>query len=188
MESKLRITPEWPVHGSLASQLLTYKHPYRAQGHTKKRGPMRILHLLSQQPGKTGSGVYLQALVHQGAEDGLEQNIIVGIPSEFSELSLGTLDSSCIACVRFCDADLPYPVAGMSDVMPYQSTKFSDFTNEMLDAYLYAFASILKKNVQEFRPNLIHTHHLWLATALTRLLFPDIPLVTTCHGTELRHL
>jgi glycosyltransferase involved in cell wall biosynthesis len=149
---------------------------------------MRILHLLSQQPGKTGSGVYLQALVQQGAEDGLDQKIIVGIPSEFSELSIGALDSSCITGVRFCDPDLPYPVAGMSDVMPYQSTKFSDFTSEMLDAYLHAFASILIKIIQEYRPCLIHTHHLWLATALTRLLFPDIPLVTTCHGTELRQL
>jgi glycosyltransferase involved in cell wall biosynthesis len=188
METKLHITPDWPAHGSLAWQLLHHDRPFNPKEHVKEHGPMRVLHLLSQQPGKTGSGVYLQALVHQGAEDGLEQNIIVGIPSEFSELSLGTLDSSCIACVRFCDADLPYPVAGMSDVMPYQSTKFSDFTNEMLDAYLYAFASILKMNVQEFRPHLIHTHHLWLATALTRLLFPDIPLVTTCHGTELRQL
>jgi glycosyltransferase involved in cell wall biosynthesis len=188
MESKLHMTPDWPVRGSLAWQLLHYKSPVVSIRPKADQGPTRILHLLSQQPGKTGSGVYLQALVQQGAEDGLDQNIIVGIPSEFSEVSIGPLDTSCITCVRFCDADLPYPVAGMSDVMPYQSTRFSDFTNDMLDAYLYAFASILKKSVSEFRPHLIHTHHLWLATALTRFLFPETPLVTTCHGTELRQL
>ncbi len=188
MESRLRITPEWPEQGSLAWQLLNYNRPFCVRRREEDESPIRILHLLSQQPGKTGSGVYLQALVQQCAEDGLDQNIIVGIPSEFSELSIAPIDASCVSCVKFCDADLPYPVAGMSDVMPYQSTKFSDFTNDMLDAYLYAFASILKKNVIKFRPHLIHTHHLWLATALTRLLVPDIPLVTTCHGTELRQL
>lgn len=188
MEECLRITTEWPVQESLAWKLLTYNHPVRSGRHQKKNCPMRILHLLSQQPGKTGSGVYLQALVQQGARDGLQQKIIVGTPSDLSKPTMASLDASCITCVRFCDPDLPYPVAGMSDVMPYQSTKFSDFTREMLDSYLYAFASILKKIVKEFRPDLIHTHHLWLATALTRLLFPDIPLVTTCHGTELRQL
>ncbi len=188
MEPHLRITPEWPVNGSLSWQLLKYHQPVRLRRHVKMNGPMRILHLLSQQPGKTGSGVYLQALVQQGARDGLQQKIIVGIPSDSAKPEMTSLDTSCITCVRFCDPDLPYPVAGMSDVMPYQSTKFSDFTPEMLDAYLYAFASILKKNVRDFRPHVIHTHHLWLATALTRLLFTDIPLVTTCHGTEIRQL
>lgn len=189
MEANIRITPQWPVPGSLAQRLLDYERPIASRHRRSRHGRLRILHLLSQQPGKTGSGVYLQALVQEGLKDGLEQKIIVGIPfGEFSNLSLGALDSSCTACVRFCDADLPYPVAGMSDVMPYQSTRFSDFTNEMLDAYLYAFASILRKNVTEFRPHLIHTHHLWIVTALTRMLFPDIPIVTTCHGTELRQL
>lgn len=188
MPSKLNITPDWPVRGSLAWQLQNYQCQSDAMKNTVGNNPMRILHLLSQQPGKTGSGVYLQALVQQGAADGLEQNIIVGIPAEFSGISLGSIDASCITCVKFGDEDLPYPVAGMSDVMPYQSTKFSDFTNDMLDAYLYAFASILKKNVSEFHPHLIHTHHLWLATALTRSLLPAIPVVATCHGTELRQL
>ncbi len=188
MGDKIQITPRWPVQGSLAWQLLHFNPAPGPRIYQRNAGPVRILHLLSQQPGKTGSGVYLQALVQQAARDGMEQRIIVGVPPDFRHSPSGGLDESCVTCVRFCDPDLPYPVAGMSDVMPYQSTKFSDFTPEMLDTYLYAFAGILRNEVKDFRPQVLHTHHLWLATALTRMLFPDTPLVASCHGTELRQV
>ncbi len=184
----MQISKYWPVKDSLSWKLLNFnriKHREKIKNHSST---IKILHLLSQQPGKTGSGVYLQALIRQGALDGLNQKIIVGVPGDSETPFIEPLDSEHVKCVKFCDPDLPFPVAGMSDVMPYKSTKFSDFTENMLDAYLYAFANIIEREVEAFEPDLIHTHHLWLVTALTRVLYPDIPIVTTCHGTELRQL
>jgi glycosyltransferase involved in cell wall biosynthesis len=76
----------------------------------------------------------------------------------------------------------------MSDIMPYRSTRFSSFTPEMLEGYLAAFAAALTAAVQDFRPDIIQSHHLWLLTALARVLFPQTPLCVYSHGTELRQL
>lgn len=184
----MQINDSWPVKGSLSWRLLNFSKSVEIKPFKKTSNVKKILHLLSQQPGKTGSGVYLQALVKQGAKDNLEQRIIVGIPSDTKAPIIDPLQSSDIKPVKFCDPDLPFPVAGMSDVMPYQSTRFSEFSEHMLDAYLYAFANIINREVASFNPDIIHTHHLWLVTALTRTLYPDILVVTTCHGTELRQL
>lgn len=40
--------------------------------------------------------------------------------------------------------------------------------------------------MNNFHPDIIHTNHLFLLSALVRKLFPDLPIVTTCHGTDLR--
>ncbi|MFH2020199.1 MAG: glycosyltransferase family 4 protein [archaeon] len=188
MDTLLRINDFWPVKGSLSWRLLNFSKSADTKTRAKASPGIKILHLLSQQPGKTGSGVYLQELVKQGVKDNLKQRIIIGIPSDADDPVLTPLESSDIKPVKFCDPDLPFPVPGMSDVMPYHSTRFSEFSEHMLDAYLYAFANIINREVNSFNPDIIHTHHLWLATALTRILYPDIPVVTTCHGTELRQL
>lgn len=188
MGSNFLINTSWPVKGSLSWQLLHFTKPAGRKPGKKPLPGIKILHLLSQQPGKTGSGVYLQELAKLGAQDNLEQRLIIGMPSDASYRDLDLYGSTLVKPVKFCDPDLPFPVAGMSDVMPYQSTRFSEFSEEMLDAYLYAFANIITREVNTFRPDIIHTHHLWLATALARILHPDLPLVTTCHGTELRQL
>ncbi len=188
MKNSLSITSTWPPKGSLAWQMMHFKPSKKKTPHKKISTSIRVLHLLSQQPGKTGSGVYLQALVNQGARVNIKQRIIVGIPDDLPTPVITPLESCDIRPVRFGNPALPFPVAGMSDVMPYTSTRFSEFTREMLDTYLQAFAKVIVREASEFQPDIIHTHHLWLVTALTRVLYPDIPVVTTCHGTELRQL
>lgn len=184
--SSLSATAEWPEKDSLAGRLLIFKRTDLEKPERGKRLPEKILHILSQQPGKTGSGVYLQALVEHAAKAHLSQRVIVGIPRDSSLPDISPLHPSEIIPVRFGGPDFPYPIPGMSDVMPYESTRFSDFTPDMLDNYLKAFSDALMDTVMNFGPDIIHTHHLWLVTALTRILFPDLLLVTTCHGTELR--
>ncbi len=183
------ISANWPVQGSPAWRLLNAggaERPLHRQGGATQT--LRILHLLSQQPGKTGSGVYLQAMVHHAARAGYVQRVIAGIPADAVMPALPHLEESRVHAVRFGGPDLPFSVAGMSDVMPYESTRFSAFTVDMLDLYLDAFGGVLKHMKEKFRPDIIHSHHLWLVTALARVLFPETPIVTTCHGTELRQL
>lgn len=152
------------------------------------KSPPRILHLLSQQPGKTGSGVFLQAIVSQASRKGYPQRAVIGVPDGSPHLPIPPLDADQIFCVRFDSPELPFPVAGMSDIMPYPSTRFSTFSSEMRAQYLNAFEKAIRRAVSGFRPDVVHSHHLWLLTALARRMFPEIPVVATCHGTEFRQL
>jgi glycosyltransferase involved in cell wall biosynthesis len=70
--------------------------------------------------------------------------------------------------------------------MPYNSCRYCDFTEEQLHLYIRAFRSALRKSVDAFRPDVIHANHLWLAASQAKSLFPDIPVVASCHGTDLR--
>ena len=151
--------------------------------HTRK-----ILHILSQQPGKTGSGVYLQAMVRHAGYRHYRQRVVCGLPGSSPLPDITGINSESLFPVRFETPDLPFPVAGMSDIMPYVSTRFSEFTPDMLTGYLRAFERAIRAATDGFHPDVIHTHHLWLVSALARRMFPDIPIVTSCHGTEFRQL
>ena len=150
---------------------------------------MRLLHVLCQQPGKTGSGIFLQAVIHHASHAGHEQRAVIGIPASCSLDGLLPLDPKSVFPVRFETDTLPFPVAGMSDIMPYASTRFSEFTLEMLEKYLNAFRNALIEATRDgFQPDLIHSHHLWLVTALCRRMFEGKPLVVNCHSTEFRQM
>ena len=45
---------------------------------------MRILHLLSQRPEATGSGIYIQAMIREAARRGHENFLLAGAPGEKS--------------------------------------------------------------------------------------------------------
>lgn len=189
-------TAHWPRPNTPAWRLLYHKprtasrRPVRetAAAGAQPAGALRVLHLLAQQPGKTGSGIYLEALVRHGAGAGIAQRVVVGIPAGAPVPVLSPLAEGQVHAVRFGTPPADFPVPGMSDVMPYESTRFSEFTPAVLDGYLQAFHGTLTQAVKDFHPHLIHSHHLWLVTALARVMFPKTPLVCTCHGTDLRQL
>lgn len=146
---------------------------------------MKILHLLSQRPECTGSGVYLQNVIDQAGQAGHRNMLLAGIPVG-PPPSLPCLGGQEACYVTFSGGDLPFPVAGMSDVMPYESSRFSDLDSEAIEAYQEVFAQKIKEAASSFKPDIIHSHHLWLMTSTARQILPDIPMVTTCHSTDLR--
>jgi len=146
---------------------------------------MKILHVLSQRPDSTGSGIYLQAMLREGSRQGYENALLAGLPPAETPHLTGIRPESC-HFLRFSGGDLSFPIVGMSDVMPYPSRRWRDLSDSDLESYEKAFGGKLASLVQDFRPDLIHSHHLWILTALTRRLFPDAPLVATCHGSDLR--
>ncbi|MCF7919545.1 MAG: glycosyltransferase family 4 protein [Candidatus Cloacimonetes bacterium] len=146
---------------------------------------MKILHLLAQIPGFTGSGIYLRSIIPLAASAGYEQAVICGIPRELKIV----FDSSAPLTfypVYFETAKLPFPVTGMSDVMPYPSSRYRDLSPDMLSQWQNAFQERLQQAIDEFKPDLILSHHLWLLTALARQMAPSLPLYAICHGTALR--
>jgi glycosyltransferase involved in cell wall biosynthesis len=146
---------------------------------------MKILHLLSQRPDSTGSGIYLQAMLREGAKQGYRNFLIAGLP-EGEAPQLAGLRPENARFVRFRGGDLSCEIVGMSDVMPYPSKRWRDLSGLEVESYEKAFGRKLVSLVQNIQPDLIHSHHLWILTALTRRLFPDLPLVATCHGSDLR--
>ena len=146
---------------------------------------MKILHLLSQRPEATGSGIYIQAMIREAARRGHENFLLAGVPRG-EEFQPAGLASAACEFVTFHGGDLPFPVVGMSDVMPYPSRRFSDLSPPEVEAYEWGFADRLLDVVAGFQPQVIHSHHLWLLTALARQMFPHLPLVATCHGSDLR--
>ncbi|GAU08638.1 glycosyltransferase [Desulfoplanes formicivorans] len=147
---------------------------------------MNILHLLSQRPDSTGSGVYVQAVMAKAVEHGYSNALVAGIPQSYCvPETVRELCAVDILAVRF-EQDISFPIVGMSDVMPYTSTCFSDLGAPQIARYEQCFEQILQKAVEKHAPDIIHANHLWLLTALACRMFPDIPVVASCHGSDLR--
>lgn len=150
--------------------------------------PGKVLHLLSQRPGLTGSGVTLDRLVHHAAAAGWRQRVIVGVPADAPEVSVGGLPAEHVRPLRFETDELPFPVPGMSDVMPYPSTVFSSMSERRWEQYRSAWRRHLERTRERFQPAVIHTHHVWVLSALVKDVFPRTPVVTHCHATGLRQM
>jgi len=147
----------------------------------------KILHVLAQRPGQTGSGIFLNSLVEQADNAGYQQAVIAGIPGNAS-LDFPGITNLSIFPVHFETDELPFPVAGMSDIMPYTSTRYRDMTSEMLSLWKQAFRISIEKAISSFKPDVIITHHLWLLTAMVSEAAKEIPVLTITHGTGLRQL
>jgi len=150
--------------------------------------PPRVLHVLSQRPSLTGSGVTLDAIVRHAAAAGWEQRVVCGTPADDPAPEVGGLPAERVRPLVFGGAELTFPVPGMSDVMPYPSTRFSAMTAEMLGAYRRAWRRHVTTVVTSWRPDVIHAHHVWLLGALLADAAPGVPVVSHCHATGLRQL
>lgn len=146
---------------------------------------MKVLHVIGQRPEKTGSGIYLRAVAGKSKKMGFSNYLVAGVPKDRIP-ELEDIPAACCKYVYFESDSLNFPVAGMSDVMPYKSSLFRELKNNRLAAYKQSFSLALQKAVREYRPDIIHSHHLLVLTALTRKLFPNLPIIATCHGTDLR--
>lgn len=146
---------------------------------------MKILHVIGQRPERTGSGIYLQAVAREASKAGHSNYMVAGVPSD-TVPELSCISGDCCRYVEFESRKLQFPVTGMSDVMPYQSSLFRDLTGARLEAYKTAFSEVLQNAVNLYQPDIIHSHHLLVLTALVRKCFPEYPVVATCHGTDLR--
>lgn len=150
----------------------------------------RVLHLLSQRPSWTGSGTALEAMVRAAERAGWEQRVVVGIPVDDADVAVGGLPSEQIFPLIFGGDALPFSLPGMSDVMPYSSSRFSELSTEQLAEYRDAWRMHLRFVLERFQPDVIHSHHLWLLSSLVKDVLAelelDIPVVSHCHGTGLR--
>jgi glycosyltransferase involved in cell wall biosynthesis len=147
--------------------------------------PLKILHVIGQRPEMTGSGIYLEAIIRESQKHGFSNYWVAGVPAGRIH-PLKEVPQVKGSFVFFEAESLDFPVTGMSDVMPYKSSLFKELKGKRLTAYKSAFTPVLQAAEKQFNPDIIHTNHLFLLSALVRKLFPDVPVVATCHGTDLR--
>lgn len=146
---------------------------------------MRILSVTAQKADSTGSGVFLTELVRGFQKMGWEQAVICGtVEGEPVCLPEGVR----VFPVFYESRELPFPVCGMSNEMPYRSTRYRDLTEGMTQQLTDAFRARILETVEAFRPDVILCHHLYFAASLVRELCPDIPVFGQCHGSDLRQL
>ena len=90
---------------------------------------MKILHIITQKPNSTGSGIYLSGMIKGFEKIGHKQAVIAGIDVNDdvncfpSEVSFYPVKYNC--------GELNFPVVGMSDSMPYESTRYKDLNIEV---------------------------------------------------------
>lgn len=144
---------------------------------------MRLLHILFQYPGKTGSGIYVNNLIKEASKKGYKQGLLAasGPDLNYENDRLDYLD-----IVRFEEDELCYPIPGMSDIMPYKSTRYKDMTIQQVTIWKTCFKAAIQRAVEEFQPDKILSHHLWLGSALIAELGLGDKTMAICHSTDLR--
>lgn len=147
---------------------------------------MRILHITAQKPNSTGSGVYMNGVIESLHKLGHKQGIIAGIDIKDEKTYFN--DNIKFYPMIYNTSQLPFPVVGMSDIMPYESTKYKELTEEMVIEIKEEFLSILNMAIKDFKPDIIICNHLYLITSFVREKVNDIKVIGICHGTCLRQL
>lgn len=144
---------------------------------------MKILHVIAQLPTRTGSGVYFSNMIEEFKKYKHQQRAIFGTQGDYT---WDVLEKEDTDPVFFNTPEVPFPIAGMSDVMPYPHTLYSRMDKAMMTSWKKAFTQRLLRAKEQFKPDIIFAHHLWILTALTREIFPDTPIIGICHNTDLR--
>ena len=146
---------------------------------------MRILSVTAQKPDSTGSGVFLTELVKGFSARNCQQAVVCGaVPGD----PLGFPSEVDLFPVYYESEALPFSVCGMSDEMPYVSTRYRDMDEVMTQQFRSAFEAKLAEAVESFRPDVILCHHLYFMASLVRQMYPNIPVYGQCHGSDLRQL
>lgn len=158
---------------------------------------MKILSITAQKPHSTGSGTYLTELVKAFDEARCEQAVVAGIyPDDQVSFPAGVNffpvffenKERPFSDEKILSEFIGFPVVGMSDSMPYPSTKYSEMTDEMIAEFEAAFIKVIGEAISEQKPDVIICHHLFLLTAMVREHFPNEKVYGICHGSDLRQI
>ena len=142
---------------------------------------MRILHVLAQLPIKTGSGVYFTNVIEGLKQFDVKQAAVYATTPEYN---FNFVDEKYE--VEFQGEDVSFPIVGMSDIMPYENTLYKNMTDDMMEEWQKAFRKKLEVARNEFKPDVIITHHLWILSSIVCDVFEDKKVIGVCHNTDIR--
>lgn len=127
-------------------------------------------------------------MVREAAARGYRQHAVVVGPAGTSHHELPPLGSAELTPIVFPNDVATFPAPGNSDVMPYNTSVFSELSELQIEQYLEACRRALIEVRDRFQPDLVHAHHLWLLTGLARSVFGSAKMVATSHNAELRQM
>ena len=142
---------------------------------------MKILHVLAQLPIKTGSGVYFTNVIEGLKQFDVKQAAVYATTLEYN---FNFVDEKYE--VEFQGEDISFPIVGMSDIMPYENTLYKNMTDDMMEEWQKAFRKKLEVARNEFKPDVIITHHLWILSSIVCDVFEDKKVIGICHNTDIR--
>ena len=142
---------------------------------------MRILHVLAQLPIKTGSGVYFTNVIEGLKQFDVKQAAVYATTPEYN---FNFVDEKYE--VEFQGKDISFPIVGMSDIMPYENTLYKNMSYDMMEEWQNAFRRKLEAAKEEFKPDVIITHHLWVLSSIVCDVFEDKKVIGVCHNTDIR--
>lgn len=155
---------------------------------------MRILSIIAQKPYSTGSGVYATELMRCfDSDDSNSQALVCGIDADepYFEEYVKQFKNVQLYPVKFNTQTLPFDIVGMSDVMPYSSTRYRNLTNQQAEQFEQEFVSKIQNVLEEFEPDIIICHHLYFLTSIVvKHFFKKYgeKIVAISHGTCIRQL
>ena len=66
---------------------------------------------------------------------------------------------------------------------PRSTTTYYELSDEQIRAYVDAWERHLMKAIEEFKPDVIHAHHVWITPYVAHK--SGLPYIISCHGTDL---
>ena len=67
---------------------------------------------------------------------------------------------------------------------PKSNKTFYDFSREEMNEYFNDFKKTIESEIESFKPDLIHSQHLWIAPFAVSLT--NVPYIVTAHGTDIK--
>lgn len=124
-------------------------------------------------------------MVNHWADCGCRQAVVGGV---YQEDRVTFPEGVTFYPVLYRSKELPFPITGMSDEMPYESLRYRDMTEEIVQQYRERFREVIEKAVEELNPDVLVCHHLYLLTAFVREWFPERKILAFSHGSDLRQI
>jgi len=72
---------------------------------------------------------------------------------------------------------------GCFDPHPRSSLLYNDMTEEQIEKYKNAFRQAIEEEIKEFKPDIIHSQHIWLISEVAADY--GIPVIITSHGSDI---
>ncbi|MCP4377748.1 MAG: glycosyltransferase family 4 protein, partial [bacterium] len=130
----------------------------------------------------SGSGIYAMNVALELVRAGHEVMAIVPEHEPVNDYPFETRtilfrsDSGCNEAVL----DFNFPCF---TTHPRSTTTFLELSDQQMEAYLQAWRQAIGEAIRDFKPDVIHAHHVWVTPYIASET--DIPYIVTCHGTDL---
>jgi glycosyltransferase involved in cell wall biosynthesis len=129
----------------------------------------------------SGSGIYTKNLARVLVAAGHEVFVIVPehTPQQGQDISIHS--------IIFSDGKNENPQLDFNfpcfTTHPRSSTTFYELTDDQIAQYVHAWDQALDEVIAEFKPDIVHAHHIWVAPFVASQ--KGLPYVISCHGTDL---